>query len=916
MLRGDGSPVGVIVIQRSERGAFAGGHVELLKTFADQAVIAIENVRLFTELESRNRELRVALEQQTATSELLKVIGRATFDLQPVFETLAENGVRLCGAERAFVLRYDGQLLRMVTSYNASPERIAFVEQHPVPPGRSGAAARAALERRTTHILDVQADPEYTYGPDVEPIRTTLAVPMMRGDDLLGVIVIYRHEVLPFTDGQITLMETFADQAAIAIENVSLLTELQARTDQLTRSVQELETLGEVSQALSSTLDLDTVLHTIVSRASQLAGTDSCTAYEYDEQAEALVFRATHNLADEVVDVMQRTPIRRGEGVGGRMAVTLEPVQVADIAEVGAYSGPLRDVLLRTGSRAVLGIPLLREGHLIGGLTVTRQTPGEFPSHVIDLLKTFASQSALAIQNARLFREIGDKSRQLEEADRHKSEFLANMSHELRTPLNAIIGYSEMLQEDAEDLGAEQFTDDLKKINAAGKHLLELINDVLDLSKIEAGKMELYLESFEVAGLVRDIAAVIQPLAGKNANRLDVRCPEQIGTMHADLTKVRQALFNLLSNACKFTERGTVVLAVTREAVDGQDWMSFSVSDTGIGMTPEQLGKLFEAFTQADAATTRRFGGTGLGLAISRRFCRMMGGDVTVESESGLGSTFTIRLPARVAEAVVEPAVSVPPAEPALAGIGTVLVIDDEAAVRDLMQRFLTKEGFRVVTAQGGEEGLQRARELRPDAITLDVMMPGMDGWAVLSALKADPDLADIPVVMLTIVDDRNLGYALGASDYLTKPIDRERLTAVLKQHRRDRPVLVVDDDVSVRQLLRRMLEPEGYVVVEADNGRAALERLRDVSPSVVLLDLMMPEMDGFEFVTEFRRHEAWRAIPIVVITAKDLSGADRERLNGYVQKILQKGAHSREQLLAEVRELVVNSVARRRPSG
>jgi len=293
----------------------------------------------------------------------------------------------------------------------------------------------------------------------------------------------------------------------------------------------------------------------------------------------------------------------------------------------------------------------------------------------------------------------------------------------------------------------------------------------------------------------------------------------------------------------------------------------------------------------------------------------MMGGDVTAESESGRGSTFTIRLPARVAATVEEPAAAAAPSEPApLAGIGTVLVIDDEAAVRDLMQRFLTKEGFRVVTASSGEEGLQRARELRPDAITLDVMMPGLDGWAVLSALKADAAVADIPVVMLTIVDDRNLGYALGASDYLTKPIDRERLTAVLRQHRRDRPVLVVDDDDNVRQLLRRMLEPEGYTVVEAENGRAALERLREAIPSVVLLDLMMPEMDGFEFVTEFRRHEAWRAIPIVVVTAKDLSGADRERLNGYVQKILQKGAHSREQLLAEVRELVTSSVARRRP--
>jgi CheY-like chemotaxis protein/anti-sigma regulatory factor (Ser/Thr protein kinase) len=437
---------------------------------------------------------------------------------------------------------------------------------------------------------------------------------------------------------------------------------------------------------------------------------------------------------------------------------------------------------------------------------------------------------------------------------------------------------------------------------------------VLDLSKIEAGKMELYLETFDVAALVRDIAAVIQPLATKNGNRLDVDCPAGTGSMRADLTKVRQALFNLLSNACKFTERGTISLTVAGEAVDGQDAMVFRVSDTGIGMTPEQLTRLFEAFSQADAATTRRYGGTGLGLALSRRLCRMMGGDVTVESEAGRGSTFTIRLPAQVPETVEEPAAAVAQAGHVPPGAGTVLVIDDEAAVRDLMQRFLAKEGFRVVTASGGEEGLRRARELRPDAITLDVMMPGLDGWAVLSALKADPEVADIPVVMLTIVDDKNLGYALGASDYLTKPIDRERLVTVLEKYRRDLPVLVVDDDVTVRQLFRRILEPEGYAVVEAENGRQALERLSEMSPSVVLLDLMMPEMDGFEFVAEFRRHESWRAIPIVVVTAKDLSHADRERLNGYVEKILQKGTHGRDQLLAEVRELVAASVARRRP--
>ena len=913
MLR-DGSTIGTINVHIwGAPRPFTDRQVALLHTFADQAVIAVQNVRLFTELESRNSELRVSLDQQTATSELLKVIGRSTFDLQPVFETLAENAVRLCEAERALILRFDGQVLRVVATHNVSPELKAFHELNPIEPGRGSASGRAALERRTIHIHDVGTDPEYTYGSrEIDPVRTVLAIPMLRAAELLGVIIIYRHEVRPFTDSQIALMETFADQAAIAIENARLLSELQARTDQLTRSVGELQALSDVGQALSSTLELDAVLNTIVSRANQLAGTDSCSVYEYDEQAEQLLLRATHNLDEEVVALAQNAPIRRGQGVAGRMAVTLEPVQVPDIALPGAYESSLRDVLLKTGVRAILGVPLLREDQLIGGLTVTKKTPGDFPPEIINLLKTFASQSALAIQNARLFQEIEDKSRQLEVADRHKSEFLANMSHELRTPLNAIIGYSEMLQEDAADLGAEQFTDDLKKINAAGKHLLELINAVLDLSKIEAGKMELYLEPFDVPSLVRDIAAVIQPLAATNSNRLDVHCPDEAGTMRADLTKVRQALFNLLSNSCKFTERGTVSLSVAREALDGQEWMVFSVSDTGIGMTPEQLTRLFEAFSQADAATTRKYGGTGLGLALSRRLCRMMGGDITVESEAGRGSTFTIRLPAVVPDAVEEAPAFPAPAEGVHAGIGTVLVIDDETAVRDLMQRFLAKEGFRVVTAQGGDEGLRRARELRPDAITLDVMMPGMDGWAVLSALKAEPETADIPVIMLTIVDDKNLGYALGAADYLTKPVDRERLVTVLDKYRRDLPVLVVDDDVTVRQLLRRMLEPAGYTVVEAENGRAALERLRETSPGVVLLDLMMPEMDGFDFAVEFRRHEGWRAIPIVVITAKDLSRDDHERLNGYVQRILQKGAYTREQLLAEVRELVAASVARR----
>jgi GAF domain-containing protein/CheY-like chemotaxis protein len=913
----EGVPIGVIGSARREVKPFTSAQIELVKTFAAQAVIAIENVRLFTELDTRNSELRVALEQQTATSEILRAISRFQTDVQPVFDAIAAKALDLCRATTGWVYRFDGELIHIGAAHSLRPEAVEVVRQsYPTPPSRGGATARAVLSRAIVYIPDIREDHEYRLEALAKAAvyLSVVAVPMLLEGKPIGVITVTGAEAAAFSQRQIELLQTFADQAVIAVENARLLSELQARTAELTRSVKELQALGEVSQALSSTLDLETVLNTIVSRANQLAGTDGGSVYEYDEPSEAFHLHATDNLDEEVVMLARRTPVPRTEGVLGRMAVTREPVQIPDIGEEAAYHSPLRDVLLRTGTRALLAIPLLREDHLIGGLTVNKKTPGEFSPQVIDLLKTFAAQSALAIQNARLFREIEDKGRQLEAADRHKSEFLANMSHELRTPLNAIIGYSEMLQEDAADLGAEQFTDDLKRINAAGKHLLELINAVLDLSKIEAGKMELYLESFDVAGLVQDIAAVIQPLAAKNANLLEMHCPEDVGTMRADLTKVRQALFNLLSNACKFTDRGTIAVAVAREARGGQDWMVFNVSDTGIGMTPEQVTRLFEAFSQADAATARKYGGTGLGLALSRRLCRMMGGDVTVASESGRGSTFTIRLPAQVAEAAEEPAAPAPLAGHLPPGVDTVLVIDDEAAVRDLMQRFLSKEGFRVVAAASGEEGLRWARELRPDAITLDVMMPGMDGWAVLSALKADPAVADIPVIMLTIVDDRNLGYALGASDYLTKPIDRERLVTVLKQHRRDRPVLVVDDDAEVRQLLRRMLELEGFAVVEAENGRVALERLRGTSPSLILLDLMMPEMDGFEFVAELRRHEGWRAIPVVVITARDLSRDDRERLNGHVEKVLQKGAYDRDQLLAEVRELVANSVARRRP--
>jgi signal transduction histidine kinase/CheY-like chemotaxis protein len=549
-------------------------------------------------------------------------------------------------------------------------------------------------------------------------------------------------------------------------------------------------------------------------------------------------------------------------------------------------------------------------------LAIRRKTAGGFSPHEVELLQTFAAQSVLAIHNARLFQEVREKGQQLHAASQLKSQFLANMSHELRTPLNAIIGVTEMLHEDAVDLKREDELEPLERVLRAAKHLLALINDILDLSKIEAGKMDIHIESFAIEPLITDVVQTIATMATKNDNKVVVDCGADLGTMRGDQTRIRQALLNLVSNANKFTEHGTVTIVSRRGMDAGREWVTMAVSDTGIGQTPEQMGKLFQEFVQADASTTRKYGGTGLGLAISRRFCQMMGGDIAVASELGRGSTFTIRLP--VEFGAVHPAAAVREAaaarsSTAASGAPTVLVVDDDPTVREVIERHLTREGFAVVTASGGQEGLRLARELHPAAVTLDVMMPDLDGWTVLAAIKGDPELADIPVILVSIVDEKNRGYSLGATDYMVKPVDRAELSAALRNicGAGGRQALLVDDDDLTRRGMRLVLEQDGWQVAEAENGRVALARLAETQPDIIMLDLMMPEMDGFEFLVEMRSRAEWRDIPVLVVTAKDLTAEERSRLNGDVERVLQKGAAELDDLLREIGRILPRSIAR-----
>ncbi len=986
--------VGVLVVESNRIRAFGKKDFEILTAAADQTGIAIGRDRLVRALHAR------AGEEEALRATLADLSGE--LDLPTLLQSVLDRAVKLLGVSHGELAIYEesSEELTIVASRNVGRRDTTGVKLK----RGEGAMGRVVVTREPLIIADYRSWQGQSAQYAEAEFYGVMVAPLLVAGQLVGVLAFMdkdpdRH----FVEADVRLLKLFSSHAAIAIQNARLF-------DASQRRAAEQQALLETLTDLSGELELSSVLERVLRRAVTLLDVTGGELATFDETRQVLVIAASRNMGTDAVG----STMAMGEGAMGRVAETREPLIIPRYQEWAARSRNYTQSTVQT----VIAVPLLIGTRLVGAIACVHADPARvFGAEDLRLLGLFASQAAIALENARLFtasrrqrqyfRElvinspvavvtadtkhnvvecnpafeklfgfteaevvghnlddlittpesridavaytkqtlnqrpvkiIGQRRRkdgsfidvevlgvpvivdgeqlglmalyhdiselllarrEAEAANSAKSQFLASMSHELRTPLNAIIGYSEMVEEELLDRGGDPLLADVKKVEAAGRHLLALINDVLDLSKIEAGKMELFAEAFDVATVVRDVSATVLPLVEKNANVLSVEVADNAGAMHTDLTRVGQVLLNLLSNACKFTDHGQIILRVRREA----GWIVFDVKDSGIGMTPEQMARLFEAFTQAEASTSRRFGGTGLGLTISRHFCRMMGGEISVTSGAGTGSTFTMRLPAELARepvATVTPA-TVPDDAPCI------LVVDDDATARALLRRHLTKAGYRVEEAADGREGIERARALRPALITLDVMMPGMDGWAALSALRSDPVTADIPVIMATILDEQHMGIALGAADYLTKPIDKTRLLAAVERLAVRSPgagILVVDDDEGTRRNLRKALEKGGWRVTEAANGRIGLEQVRAERPALVLLDLLMPEMDGFGFLEGLREAGRRDGPPVIVITAKVLTDEDRTRLNGGVEGIVQKGGGP-EDLVREIGALV-----------
>ena len=839
-------------------------------------------------------ELAEVREQLAATSEVLAAIGRSASDVDGVLETVVESARKLCGADVAqvFLVYRDGY--RLAYGSGMTAEYREFIAKNPVVPERGSLVGRVGLGRRATQITDVLADPDYgqTEAQRVAGYRTVMGVPMLLDGEVAGVLSVFRTQVRPFSERAVEVLTTFAAQAALAVRTVDLVRALESRTEELGRKVTQLEALGAVGQAESFSLNLTEVLSTIITQAVQLSGTDGGSIYEYDEDAREFRISTVFGTSQETFDALKRTRIGLENTFLGKAATLDSPLELPDLRD--ALPDPYLSVLDQGGWRSLVAVPMRREGRIVGAMVVRRHAPGHVPQEICDLLQTFAGQSALALINAKLYRQLERQSAALEVASQHKSEFLASMSHELRTPLNAIIGFSEVLLERMFGQLNERQDDYLRDIWSSGKHLLELLNDILDLSKIEAGQMVLNRSEFSVRESLEYCLSMVRERALQQRILLSLEVDPEVGLLDADRLRIRQVVLNLFSNAVKFTPEGGRV--DIRAFIRGQDLVVL-VADTGVGVPAEDRERIFDSFQQG-TRHSEQTEGTGLGLTLSKRILELHGGRIWVESEAGKGSTFGFALPTGSGEPA---STSVPqadlesglPAESAPGPGPTVVVVEDDRRSFDLLRVYLEGAGARVVSARDGREGLDTVRRLNPAGVVLDILLPGVDGWEILAQLKADPKTAAIPVIVVSMLDERGRGFALGAAEYLVKPVGKEQLLAAL--HRaaampeRKHTVVAIDDDPLAIELVRASLESEGWTVLGAATGQEGLTLIRERQPSTVLLDLLMPGMDGFEVLEALRADPDTKSVPVVILTSKSMTQQDKERLQGHITYVARK---------------------------